>query len=398
MFVAHLKSRLCDKGALVPVSIDNGLRPSSQGPFLASSQPPHCTCPPGAKYEQQMLGVALSSHTPSVSLMISSSQAPVFILGSPRSGTTLLYHMLLSAGGFAVYRSETHVFDMIAPRFGDLSDPARRRALMDVWLQSSYFQRSGLDAEEIRHRVVADCRGPGDFLRITMGSIAENQQVDRWADCTPKHVLHLREIKREIPEALIVHIIRDGRDVALSLQQQGWIRTFPGDTTPNWLVAGYYWDWMMKTGTDFGARAGADYLEVRFEDLVQQPEAALKKVGNFIDHDLDYDRISSVAIGSVSKPNTSFAPSGAEAVFNPVGRWRDSVPIEEVALFEAALGNSLESLGYELTTPEILRRGRSAARARAARSLYQSFYTSKQWIKSRIPLSRFLVDTSRFYK
>lgn len=50
----------------------------------------------------------------------SRDKAPVFVLGSVRSGTTLLYHMLLSAGGFAVYRSESNVFNLLEPRFGDL--------------------------------------------------------------------------------------------------------------------------------------------------------------------------------------------------------------------------------------------------------------------------------------
>ena len=56
------------------------------------------------------------------------SRAPVFVVGSPRSGTTLLYHMLLSAGRFAIYRAETHVFNVLVPRFGDPGVPSNRAA------------------------------------------------------------------------------------------------------------------------------------------------------------------------------------------------------------------------------------------------------------------------------
>src|ERR1700730_18323820 len=75
------------------------------------------------------------------------SNAPVFVLGSPRSGTTLLYHMLLSSGGFAVYRSETHVFNMLETAYGDLGNASNKRKLMKAWLGSKLFRVSGLDAD-----------------------------------------------------------------------------------------------------------------------------------------------------------------------------------------------------------------------------------------------------------
>jgi hypothetical protein len=64
------------------------------------------------------------------------SRAPVFVLGSPRSGTTLLYDMLLSAGGFAVYLAESNVFNLLVPRFGDLRVHANREKLLQAWEDS----------------------------------------------------------------------------------------------------------------------------------------------------------------------------------------------------------------------------------------------------------------------
>src|SRR5579884_3689817 len=85
------------------------------------------------------------------------ANAPVFVVGCPRSGTTLLYHMLLSAGDFAIYRTESHVFSMLLPRFGDLRHARNRRRLMDAWLNSYYFRESGLDAAAIRAGVLNNC-------------------------------------------------------------------------------------------------------------------------------------------------------------------------------------------------------------------------------------------------
>ena len=86
--------------------------------------------------------------------MSARNRAPVFVLGCPRSGTTVLYHMLLSAGGFAVYRSESNVFNLLVPRFGDLRVRKNREELMDHWLRSKLFRVSGLDAQQIRRKIL----------------------------------------------------------------------------------------------------------------------------------------------------------------------------------------------------------------------------------------------------
>src|SRR5437899_10817074 len=94
--------------------------------------------------------------------------APVFVLGCVRSGTTLLYHMLLSAGDFAVYRAESNAINLLEPRFGDLSVKRNKERLMDASLASKLFERSGLEAEAIRAKVIAECRNGGDLLGIIM--------------------------------------------------------------------------------------------------------------------------------------------------------------------------------------------------------------------------------------
>src|SRR6266581_8381941 len=203
-------------------------------------------------------------------------EAPVFVLGCVRSGTTLLYHMLLSAGGFAVYRAESNAINLLEPRFGDLSTRRNKEKLMEAWLNSKLFRVSGLDAESIRAKVIAECKNGGDFLRIVMGEVARSQNVGRWADCTPEHLLYLGRIKQTIPNALIVHIIRDGRDVALSMEKGNWIRPITRQAKQGLAVAGLYWEWIVSKGRRDGRKLGGDYTEVRFEELVADPPRVLK--------------------------------------------------------------------------------------------------------------------------
>ncbi len=316
---------------------------------------------------------------------------PVFVLGSPRSGTTLLYHMLLSAGGFAVYRTESNVYNILGPRFGDFSVMRNKSELMKVWLRSKLFKVSGLDPEDITSKVLEQCKSHGDFLQIVMGEIARKQHVDRWAECTPEHIAYLREIKQDISDALIVHIIRDGRDVALSLDKLGWIRPFPWDKDKSRLVAGLFWEWIVGKGREYGRAIGRDYMEVRFEELVTNPRPVLAQVGRFIEHDLDYDRIQQAAIGSVAKPNSSFAAESASDAFNPVGRWKYAFRNGELHELERLIGRLLNDLSYPLAdTPGV---GGSGQRLACMRAAYRGYFDSKLWLKKNTRLGRFLVST-----
>jgi hypothetical protein len=306
------------------------------------------------------------------------NKAPVFVLGCPRSGTTVLYHMLLSAGGFAVYRAESNVFNILAPRFRGMRSAEDRNELLELWLRSKLFRVSGLDAGEISAKIMAECRGGGDFLRIVMQEIARKQGVGRWADCTPEHLLYMEEIKRQIPDALFIHIIRDGRDVALSYVKQGWSYPLPWDRQEALGVAGLYWEWIVRKGRERGKRLGASYHEVRFEELIANPQETLSRIGVFIDHDLDYDRIQHNGIGSVSDPNSSFAGE-SEGTFNPIARWKKKMSPQQIATFEGLVGGFLGELGY---SPFSEAKPRTSLRAARLRATYLPMFEAKHRMKA----------------
>ena len=159
-----------------------------------------------------------------------------------------LYHSILSSGDFAVYRSDSGVWDRVVPMFGDLSVLRNRKRMIKVWLRSKLFRRTGLDAELIEAKILAECGNGGDFLRIVMAEMARIQNVNRWAAWGPDNTFYIPKIKRELPDALFIHIIRDGRDVATVLDKKGWIKPLPGDQRHSLLVAGVYWEWMVQQG------------------------------------------------------------------------------------------------------------------------------------------------------
>ena len=165
------------------------------------------------------------------------SRAPFFIVGCPRSGTTLL----------------------------------RRTDDLEAILAYSTFPRMNLEPEEVRRRVrEAAPRDYAALVRLVMGMYAEQQGKPRWGDKTPRYVDHVALLARWLPDALFVHVIRDGRDVAASLRESS------GSPIAS---AALFWRRRVELGRRAGSRLGPSrYLETRLEDLVAAPEAELTRI------------------------------------------------------------------------------------------------------------------------
>jgi hypothetical protein len=317
---------------------------------------------------------------------------PIFIVGSPRSGTSYLYHLLLSAGGFARFHTQMNVYDVLEPIYGDLGVSRHKKSMMREWLRSKAFRASGLEAAAIESKVLAECRSAGDFLRIVMDETARRQNVDCWIDSTPTNVPHMLRICRDFPQARFIHIIRDGRDVALSLDKRGWSRPLPWHKRKSLLAAGLYWEWIVRKGRKLGAELGRQYLEVRYENLVGQPRETLAVVGNFIGRDLDYDQIQDAGIGSVRRPLTAFEADLDRGEFAPVGRWKTAFPPDQLEWFESLVGAYLHELGYPLSAADAAAQHRLAVRR--MRLVYGAYHEAKQWAKVHTRISRFVLNYS----
>jgi hypothetical protein len=260
--------------------------------------------------------------------------APVFVVGGPRSGTAWLYHLLLSSGGFAVAMADR-------------------------------------DAGEARP-----------------------QGVSRWADCSPGDLLRVEQIKRAVPDALFLHIVRDGRDVACSLAQQATQQPPAATRLSGILRAGVYWEWMLRRGREQVRKCGSDAMEVRFEALVARPEETLASIGTFLAHDLDYERIRQWGIGTVCEPNTAFASDALGPLFRPVGRWQRRLSVRRLARLEAGVGGLLEELGYPLYTDQVARQ-RVQGNVRFRRSLARACFSSWHWLRTETPVGRVFTRRSR---
>lgn len=317
---------------------------------------------------------------------------PVFIVGCPRSGTTLLYSMLVAAGGFAVYRKETYFFDLVH-RFPDLTDSAAQEEFSRRFLAGYLGRVPGLDVVPLVQDALRRCRTATDFLPRLMDLITAAQGMDRWLEATPAHVLYMDRIRRTVPDALFIHVIRDGRDCAISNVSQGWVPALPWDGHHRIGVAALLWEWMVRKGRAFACAHPDVCFDVRFEDLLGDPAATLDRLGRFIDHDLDYGRIRDNPVHALKRPNTSFREEARCPDFNPLGRWKEKIQADDLRLCETLVGDYLEQLGYELSEASA---GNACDRLRTLRmrGCYLTYFEGKHRLKSGTPLGRFLTSTT----
>ena len=287
-----------------------------------------------------------------------------FVVGVNRSGTTLL-RMMLDAHPELAIPPETHFLPALfkemnkARKEGERMTPEQVTAFLTEHRRWGDF---GLDPDELTRRLAALKRPrPKLVLRAFYGLYAEGQGKPRYGDKTPGYVKQMGIVQRALPEARFIHLIRDGRDVALSRED----RTAGEDLS----VERHAKIWKRRISR---ARRQAPrlkhYREFRYEDLVADPEPVLRQICDFIElpfdaamleyHERSADRLQEIARDLDSEDGGAHRPAEERIEAHSlvteapredrVERWRRLMTPEDVAEFESVAGDLLEELGYEL--------------------------------------------------
>jgi hypothetical protein len=285
-----------------------------------------------------------------------------FIVGVGRSGTTML-RLMLDAHPELTIPPETHfVPDLIDA----IQSGASREKAVETMTAVRQWGDLGIEPEQVLERWRAlDEFEPGPALRAFYAIYTERQNKPRWGDKTPIYVKNMRRIESVLPEARFIHVIRDGRDVALSR----WKRTL-GDKEPapaSQVAAG--WERRIRRAQRQGAKLD-HYLELRYEDLVTDTEPNLRRIAEFLELEWDpvmlryyegaADRMAEMARdlpatdGKPTRPGEERMQAHAMTQKPPdpsaMYRWKERMSPEDVAAFDAAAGELLAELGYEVGT------------------------------------------------
>lgn len=233
--------------------------------------------------------------------------------------------------------------------YGDLSRPENvRRVLEAMYQQSAEFLDTDLhgmkfDIDTLTNELVSQGRRKmRDLISGLFEKNAAGEGKSRWGDKTPYYVLHMSALLNWWPDAQFIHIVRDGRDVALSLfgrkHDFGVFNTY---------FAARYWAQYVETGHEQGTTMPEGrYLEIRYEDLLTDQRATLMKVCTFLNVDFVESLMEHKKAGMAGK-----TPLLQKAVQKDnAEKWRAAMTPTQIRTFEGGAGGALRQFGYKLTT------------------------------------------------
>ena len=291
-----------------------------------------------------------------------------FVVGVGRSGTTLLRMMLDTHPELAI-PPETHFVLQLIQTSGKLRFNPEIAARAIVQDRNRRWNDFGLEHADLLARLQkVEPFNTADAVRQFYALYAQRHEKPRWGDKTPDYVRKMKKIQNTLPEARFIHVIRDGRDAGLSqnarIERRGHREPIP----PRELAR----RWRKRVAK---AREDADevegYLEIRYEDLVSDPESALRRVCELVDlayepamlsyHERAAERLEEMAAALPARAGRPEREAGErvaahEMTTKPpttdrVAVWKQEMSADEVAEFEQMAGYLLDDLGYETTTP-----------------------------------------------
>ena len=236
----------------------------------------------------------------------------------------------------------------------------RARELLPKLAAHPRFQAWDLPIEMVEHELNGLDEVPyATALEAPYRAYARVNGKPRWGDKTPRYVEHIPLLARLWPEARFVHLVRDGRNVALSYADVPF--------GPKTVVrAADLWAGRVRMGLVAGRALGGErYLEIRYEDLVDDAEGEAKDLCDFLGLDFDSGMLDYTerARGAVLPRAKKYNPHVAERPISKVRSWEESMPPAHVEVFEAVAGDVLSELGYERRHPRPGRRARVLAAA-----------------------------------
>jgi hypothetical protein len=279
-----------------------------------------------------------------------SSCSPVFIVGSPRSGTTLLQSMISSSGEIAI--APEHDF-LLRFRERYVRRDFRERATRAAFVSDLFALRATHYWKVDRALLIdaLDALRPVNYSGVVRGiyeSFAASHGTRRWGAKIPFFALHLPLLRDMFPDVCVIHLVRDGRDVLASMRERArnGARHFPTDAR----LAALRWRQLVLGGSEGQRLLSVDrYLELRYEDLIANTQSTLQAIEQFLNCRLSgaSERHYRHALGTAvvhSDQIDRYLHPGVNA--RGVARWRGDLTRRDVHWFEAIAGGVLRIKGY----------------------------------------------------
>jgi hypothetical protein len=275
------------------------------------------------------------------------SDRPIFVVGCPRSGTTMLSLMIHAHPRLAMPPETRFLIKTWRKRanFGDLSTPEQRLKLAKACVRTgSKIRDLGLDPDEMLQKILDGPPTIGSAFGIIFREFAQQHGKARWGDKRPAYYQEVDVLLRLFPDAQIVHIVRDGRANVASLKKMPW---WPFDSVGSmaaWSMAEYCARRNMR-------RLPKDVFHlVRYESLVADPKAVLGELCDFLDEEFHEAMLEPSEVRDVVPERKHWHENLKSSVnTDKVESWRKGLEPWELGLMETVLRRKLERYDYEIS-------------------------------------------------
>jgi hypothetical protein len=288
-----------------------------------------------------------------IELVLSLRDRPIFVCGHPKSGTTLLRALLDSHPQLLVYPDETFFFRGFLPETGTLSNDEKlslaQRYLLHFFANQDKEEFTGYAKTcSVMQQIIEKegYRHDGDWLSSTILAFGQvNKQINNqtlfWVEKTPYNEHFAKMIYKWWPDARCIHVLRDPRD-----NYATYHRKHSGLT-----VEEFSWSWCasLKAGLENQKRFSPQaYRILRYEDLVQKPEATIQEITIFLGIQDNENLRMPTTMGKLWEGNSQFGDKFAGISAKPLKRWKTTLSPDEVNVIETICGGWMRKFDYAL--------------------------------------------------
>ncbi|MEQ8924674.1 MAG: sulfotransferase [Fulvivirga sp.] len=274
------------------------------------------------------------------------NNSPIFIVGCPRSGTTLL-RLLLNAHSLIAIPEETWFFGKLYNLLPELTkgDDWRKNVASKILeLNSKHFPDLN-EKELIENLESIQPDNDAAIISVLNRTFAKQEGKEIWGDKTPGYVLQIALLKKLFPKARLIHIIRDGRDVAESILKN----REAGLQTDDYISVVEYWKRHVLAGIIDGEKHFANaYLQIRYEDLVNDSESKLKDICSFLNVPFESQMLEFPKTARKYVPDWQHHKMTKKPITNSeMFKWKKENNLYKNSLFELLAGDIVEQVKYE---------------------------------------------------
>ena len=274
---------------------------------------------------------------------------PVFIVGPPRCGTTMLA-VLLDRHSRITVPPETQFFSQFIPQLRQLKNKPSREQAVELALSFHRIADLQLNYDDVLKRFQNFKNTDSGLFRSILESYAEKHNKQRPAEKSPRHLMYVPTIFSYYPAAKVICILRDGRDMVRSLEKASWARP----TSPRRF--GLFcadWNDCVRAALKWSRKYSSErFIIVKYEEILSKPEKYLKKLCDFIGEDFESSQLDAdVQTGSVpewekewkNKARKSLDPTRIQA-------WKkEETDTWKIWQMNSMMGRMLRKAGYDST-------------------------------------------------